>query len=87
MHDHAALILLVGVIAIVLVAVCSACANWTTPSLRCALNIVARGGSKQRIVVWAYVWAYILAWLGSAVYNRNVCVYIHTHARMGLVGT
>ena len=49
MHDHAALILLVGVIAIVLVAVCSACANWR----------VVRGGSKQHLAVWAYVWAYI----------------------------
>ena len=53
--DDAARMFLLGVIALVLVAVCGACANWTTPSLRCAPNIVTRGGSKQRLAVWAYV--------------------------------
>ena len=58
--DDAAHIFVVGVIAlvcIVLVAVCGAYANWTIPSLCCALNIVAHGGSKQRLVVWACIWA------------------------------
>ena len=65
--DDAAHMFLVGVIAPVLIAVCGACANWTTPVLHCAPNIVARGGSKQRLPVWAYVWAYVWAQRGSAV--------------------
>ena len=47
--DDAAHIFLVGVIVLVVVAVCSACANWR----------VVCGGSKQPLAVWAYVWAYI----------------------------
>ena len=41
--DDAAHMFLVGVIALVLVAVCSACANWR----------VVRGGSEQPLAVWA----------------------------------
>ena len=47
--DDAAHIVLLGVIALVLV--CGACANWTTHTLRCALNLVARGGSKRRLYI------------------------------------
>ena len=65
--NDAAHMFLLGVIALVLVVVCSACANWTTPSLRCALNIVTRVGSKQHLAVWAYIWAYVWAQCGSVV--------------------
>ena len=46
-EEDAAHIFLVGVIALVLVAVCNAYANWR----------VVRGVSKQPLAVWAYVWA------------------------------
>ena len=40
--DDAAHVLSVGVIALVLVAVCGACANWTAPTPRCTPNIEIR---------------------------------------------
>ena len=43
-------------VALVLVAVCGAFANWTAPSLHWTLAVAARGWSKQRIAVWEYAW-------------------------------
>ena len=76
---------LVSVIELVLVAVCGACGNWTTPSLHCAPNTVTRGGSKQRLVVCAYVWAYLWAYQYEHMYGHiyghiyGLYIYIYAH--------
>ena len=44
--DDAMHVFLVGVIALVLVAVCSTCAIWNAPSLGCNSNIAGHRGSN-----------------------------------------